>query len=78
MFRQERHYKEFFMGAVVGSTLGAMTALLLTTEEGKKLKKTLMHKFHALEKTPGMIQVKNKIKAKLRSKTKQKTKRFSR
>jgi gas vesicle protein len=37
---------KFFIGAVVGSTIGAITTLLFNTSEGKKIQKKLMKKFH--------------------------------
>lgn len=43
---------KFMIGAIVGSTIGAMTTLLFNTHEGKKIQKKLMHKWHEMnEKT---------------------------
>lgn len=47
MFRQEHNYKDFFAGAVLGGTLGAVTALMFT-EQGKKMQRDLMHKYHEI------------------------------
>lgn len=49
MFRPEHNYKDFFTGAILGSTLGAAAALMFT-EKGKKIQKELMHKYHDVEK----------------------------
>lgn len=54
MFRNEHNYKDFIAGAVLGGTLGAMTALMFT-EPGKKLKKDFFHKLQALEKKAEML-----------------------
>lgn len=45
MFRPEHNYKDFFAGAVLGGTLGAISALMFT-EKGKQIQKELMHKYH--------------------------------
>jgi gas vesicle protein len=44
---------KFMVGAIVGSTIGAITTLLFSTEEGKKIQKKLMKKFHEMDKKTG-------------------------
>jgi gas vesicle protein len=38
------------IGAIVGGTIGAMTTLLFNTQEGKKIQKRMMKKFHEMNK----------------------------
>ncbi len=41
--------KDFLFGAMLGSTLGALSALILTTEKGHKIKRELIDKYHEFE-----------------------------
>ncbi len=45
----ERHGKDFLFGAMLGSTLGALTALMFTTKKGHKIQHQLMDKYHEFE-----------------------------
>lgn len=44
---------KFMVGAIVGSTIGALTTLLFSTSEGKKIQKKLMKKFHEMDRKTG-------------------------
>jgi gas vesicle protein len=44
---------KFMIGAFIGSTIGAMTTLLFSTAEGKKIQKRLMKKFHEMDHKTG-------------------------
>lgn len=48
MFKPDHNYKDFLTGAVLGGTLGAITALMCT-EKGKKIQKELIKKYHQVE-----------------------------
>ncbi|GAB4189099.1 MAG: hypothetical protein Tsb0015_09600 [Simkaniaceae bacterium] len=50
MFRSEEHhsYKDFFLGAFIGGTLGAMSALFFGTKKGKKLQREIAHKYQEI------------------------------
>lgn len=43
------HSNKFMIGAIVGGTVGALTTLLFNTNEGKKIQKKLMKKFHEMD-----------------------------
>ena len=45
MFDSRHNYKDFLAGAILGGTLGAMTAMMLGTRKGKKMQKELMGKY---------------------------------
>lgn len=47
MARSHQHH-HFMTGAVLGGALGAMTALLFSSDKGKKFQKEIAHKYHAL------------------------------
>ncbi len=49
----QKHSNKFMIGAFVGSTIGAMTTLLFSTAEGKKIQKKIMKKFHAMDRKTG-------------------------
>lgn len=49
----QRRSSKFMIGAIVGSTVGALTTLLFNTHEGKKIQKKLMKKFHEMDKKTG-------------------------
>ncbi len=42
----QKHSNKFIVGAIVGTTIGAITTLLFSTSEGRKIQKKLMKKFH--------------------------------
>jgi gas vesicle protein len=44
----QKHSNKFMIGAIVGGTVGALTTLLFNTNEGKKIQKKLMKKFHEM------------------------------
>lgn len=46
----EHHGKDFLVGAMVGSTLGAITALMFSTKKGHKIQHQLVDKYHDFEK----------------------------
>lgn len=50
---KEHHGKDFFIGAMIGSTLGALTAAMFTTKKGDKIRQKLqlqfMDKYHEFE-----------------------------
>ncbi len=41
--------RSFVLGAMIGSTLGALTAAALTSKKGSKIKKQLMSKYHEFD-----------------------------
>jgi len=49
---------KFMIGALVGSTVGALTTLLFNTNEGKRIQKKLMHKFHEMDERTGRFGMK--------------------
>ena len=49
----QKRSNKFMIGAIVGSTIGAMTTLLFNTHEGKKIQKRLMQKFHEMNEKTG-------------------------
>jgi gas vesicle protein len=69
-----KHPNKFLIGAIVGGTIGAMTTLLFNTQEGRKIQKKLMQKFHEMNKKHvhfglGKKGILSKIKRKAKSKT---------
>ena len=46
----QKRSNKFMIGAIVGGTVGALTSLLFNTNEGKKIQKRLMKKFHEMNK----------------------------
>jgi gas vesicle protein len=70
-----KHSNKFFIGTIIGGTIGAITTLLFNTQEGKKIQKKLMKKFHEMgEKNsfalPHLALGKNKILSKFKRKRK--------
>ena len=55
--------RKFMIGAIVGSTIGALTTLLFSTAEGRKIQKKLMHKFHEMNKKTGHFGANAMLKA---------------
>jgi gas vesicle protein len=49
----QKHSNKFMLGAFIGSTIGAMTTLLFSTAEGKKIQKNIMKKFHSMDHKTG-------------------------
>ena len=45
----KKHGKDFLLGAMLGSTLGALTAMMFTTKKGHKIQDDLMDKYHEFE-----------------------------
>jgi gas vesicle protein len=45
MFDSDRSYKDFMLGVVIGGSLGA---LLFNTEQGKKVQKNILNKYHKM------------------------------
>ena len=41
--------KDFLLGAMLGSTLGALTAMMFTTKKGHEIQDDLMDKYHEFE-----------------------------
>lgn len=75
----QKHSNKFIVGAFIGSTIGAMTTLLFSTAEGKKIQKKLMKKFHAMDRKTHHFGVekwmghkKTAVKKAIRRKTKRK------
>jgi gas vesicle protein len=60
---------KFMIGAIVGSTVGALTTLLFNTHEGKKIKSKLMKKFHEMDVKTGHFWMGKKASPKRRSKS---------
>jgi len=46
----QKQSNKFMIGAFIGTTIGAMTTLLFSTAEGKKIQKRIMKKFHEMDK----------------------------
>jgi gas vesicle protein len=59
-----KHGKDFFVGAMLGSTLGALTALMFTTKKGSKIKRELVEKYHEFEEHVKTYAKNNQRKAK--------------
>lgn len=59
-----KHGKDFLVGAMLGSTLGALTALMFTTKKGHKIKEDLVEKYHEFEKHVKAYAKNNQKKAK--------------
>ena len=49
----QKRSNKFMIGAFLGSTIGAMTTLLFSTAEGKKIQRRIMKKFHAMDHKTG-------------------------
>lgn len=49
MFNDDHTGKDFIVGAMIGSTLGALTAAMFTTKKGHKVQKDIASKYHELE-----------------------------
>jgi gas vesicle protein len=49
----QKRSNKFMIGAIVGGTVGALTTLLFNTNEGKKIQKRLMKKFHEMDEKTG-------------------------
>ena len=41
--------KQFMLGAMLGSTIGAVSAMMFTTKKGHSIQKNAMHKLHEFE-----------------------------
>jgi gas vesicle protein len=76
----QKHSNKFLIGAIVGGTIGAMTTLLFNTQEGKKIQRRLMKKFHEMNKKGSSFDLSRLTlhKHKLLTKFKRKAKRKSR
>lgn len=60
---------KFMVGAIVGSTIGALTTLLFSTAEGKKIQKKMMQKFHQMDRKTGHFGANHLLKAAKRKMT---------
>lgn len=60
----KKHGKDFLLGAMLGSTLGALTALMFTTKKGHKIQKDLKDKYHEFEDVVKEYAKSNERKAK--------------
>ncbi len=47
--RRNHNQRNFMFGAMLGSTLGALTALMFTTKKGHRIQKDVADKFHEFE-----------------------------
>lgn len=56
--------RNFFVGAMLGSALGALTAMVFTTKKGHKIKQNLLNQYHEFEGKVKKSANKNKRKAK--------------
>jgi len=45
----ENHGKDFLLGAMIGSTVGALSAMMFTTKKGHNIQKDLLDKYHEFE-----------------------------
>lgn len=61
--RKNQPKKGFVLGAMLGSTLGALTAMVFT-KKGRKIRENLMHQCHELGNKVKRTASKNKRKAK--------------
>jgi gas vesicle protein len=59
---------KFMIGALVGSTVGALTTLLFNTHEGKRIQKKLMKKFHEMDQKTNHFWLNKKATLKRKSK----------
>jgi gas vesicle protein len=50
MSKNEKHAKDFLIGAMIGSTLGALTAMMFGTKKGHQIQKDMTEKYHEFEK----------------------------
>jgi len=60
----KKHGKDFLFGAMLGSTLGALTAMMFTTKKGHEIQEDLMEKYHEFEDHIKSYTKTNKRKAK--------------
>lgn len=60
----DRPHKGFLLGALIGSTLGGLTAFFLNTPRGKKVQKDALCKYKEINKK--IQKTKNKIKKKIK------------
>jgi len=49
MFSSDESHSGFFMGALVGGAIGALSVLLFTTKQGEKIQRKAFNKFLDLE-----------------------------
>ncbi len=71
----QKRSSKFMIGALVGSTVGALTTLLFNTQEGKRIQKKLMHKFHEMHEKTGHFGVQKWTSKIARKKSKARRKR---
>jgi gas vesicle protein len=60
----KKHGKDFLLGAMLGSTLGALTAMMFTTKKGHEIQDDLMDKYHEFEDQIKAYSAKGKRKVK--------------
>ena len=49
MSKEEHPGRDFLVGAMIGSTLGALTAMMFTTKKGHRIQKDMVDKYHEIE-----------------------------
>ncbi|HSX10305.1 MAG TPA: YtxH domain-containing protein [Chlamydiales bacterium] len=59
----KKHGKDFLVGAMLGSTLGALTAMMFTTKKGHQIQEDLIEKYHEFEDHVKAYAKSNKRKA---------------
>jgi len=59
---KQHHGKQFILGAMLGSTVGALSAIMFTTKKGHAFQKNAMGKLHEFEKYLKQFISKNKGK----------------
>lgn len=50
MRKNEKAARDFLVGAMIGSTLGALTAMMFGTKKGDQIQKDMAEKYHEFEK----------------------------
>ncbi|MGB7978699.1 MAG: YtxH domain-containing protein [Chlamydiales bacterium] len=49
MYRDDHPGRDFLLGAMIGSTLGALTAMMFTTKTGHKIQHDMAGKYQKIE-----------------------------
>lgn len=78
----KHHVKDFVLGIMVGSTVGALSAMMYTTKKGHAIKRAAKVKYHEIENfVQKAVQNKGKVfqaAKKIRRKVARKAKKFTR
>ncbi len=62
MRKDDHPGKDFMLGAMIGSTLGALTAMMFSTKKGHRIQKDLADKYHEFEHLmKGYVQGKKRV-----------------